>query len=145
MSSRCAVCCRKCRFALPAVSSLKIWLPISPRARISSAWAVRLWIRSGSTRRTGRPSRRREKIKQNLEALPRQPPHRRLECLAADHEEAAHRVGDVGLADDAADAGGELADADPPAAQLAEIAARRVPASDREVVGAGAQRLEHAR
>ena len=77
--------------------------------------------------------------------MAREMAHGVLEDAAAHHEEAAHRVGDRGLAHDARQAGGEAADLGAALVPRAEAAAGDVARADDEIVGLVLQGLEHAR
>ena len=90
-------------------------------------------------------ARRRHHVEQDLEALDRELRRQLFETIAADHEEAAHRVGDLDAQHALRDGGGELAGAEPLAVETVGAAAVDVAAADHQFGGARFDQAEHLR
>lgn len=89
--------------------------------------------------------RGRDDIEQDLEALHRQFRRKLLEAVAADHEEAAHRIGDLDAQQPLRQRGGEFAGATTLAIEAVGIAAVDIAAADHELRLAPLQQAEHLR
>jgi hypothetical protein len=80
-----------------------------------------------------------------LKPWPRKPPHRVLEQLAPQHEEAAHRIGQFGAIDETAEPRRHAADLGAAGAQIAETTTGDIAAADHEIAIAAVQTFEHGR
>ena len=80
-----------------------------------------------------RPRRRHQDIQQDLVAGAGQAPDRRVEGVPLQHEEAAHRVGDLGAQHEARQPRGHIADQPPRLAPVAGAACPRVARADHDI------------
>ena len=84
-------------------------------------------------------------IEQDLEALGGELRRQLLEAIAADHEEAAHGIGDLDPQHALGDFGGELAGACPLLVKTVGAAAFDIAAADHEIELAALQQRQHLR
>ena len=103
--------------------------------------AERVWNFHGAQPAAGG----RDDIEQDLEALGRKLRGQLFEAVAPDHEEAAHRVGDLDPQQPFCHPGGQRAGAGPLPVEAVGAAAFDIAAADHELGRAGLQQLKHLR
>ena len=92
-----------------------------------------------------RRGRRREKVEQDLESLPGHTTQGGFEYLAAAHEEAAQRIGNISLANDAGEARRRPAYPHAAAVPSANPAARDIATADHQISRAAVEGFQHLR
>ena len=101
--------------------------------------------RIGDFRHAQDRGRRGDDVEQNLEALPGQPAHARVERVCPDHEEPTHRIADLLPAHDAAQARGHSTHESPRLVPLADRAALRIAGGDHQLRPLDLQGSQHCR
>ncbi len=92
-----------------------------------------------------RAARSGDHIEQDLEALGREVRRELFELVAADHEEAAHRIGNLNAQQDPRQRGGELAEAEALLIETVSAAAVDIAAADHNISLAPLDQAEHLR
>jgi len=87
----------------------------------------------------------RDDVEQDLETLHRKRRRKLLEAVAAEHEEAAHRIGDLDMQQLPGDVGRKHAAAEARAAEAAGVATADIAAADHKLGLPCLQNLEHLR